>query len=189
MREKPDSFGRISISWKKSAELTAFLINIPIELVMKVMNKLTLTSLAKSEIRHKEGRQFVVENFEKFQKLSEYCKELYFAKRGKEISSEFKKRPVEEIQMYKFIDKLLSEQSSAKDISIEFFENRCSEEFGKSGEYFKKEINSMILKGILTRKIDNVGNKYYDVDREILNTELKAIETLDLFEPIEKELE
>ncbi len=188
-REKPDRFDRVSIPWKKSVEHTAFLLNIPIELVAKIMNKVTLTVLAKSEIKYKEGRQFVVEDLEKFRKFSEYCKELYFARRGKEISSEFKKRSVEEIQMYKFIDKLLSEQSSATDLELEFFKNRCVEEYGKSPEYFKREINDMVVKGILTRKIDNIGNKYYDVDREILNIELKEIETLDLFEMIERELE
>lgn len=188
-REKTDRFDRVSIPWKKSTEHTAFLLNIPIELVTKVMNKVTLTALAKSEIRYKEGRQFVVEDFEKFQKFSEYCMELYFAKRGKEISSEFKKRSVEEIQMYKLIKKMLSEQSTATDINLEFFENRCMEEYGKPPEHFKRDLNDMKIKGVLTRKIDSAGNKYYDVDSEVFNAKLSEIETLDLFEMIEKELE
>ena len=91
--------------------------------------------------------------------------------------------------MFKLIKKLLSEQSSATDLNIEFFENRCFEKFGKSVDYFKKEINDMVSKGILTRKINNTRNKYYDVDREIFKNKLSEIETLDLFEMIEKELE
>jgi len=188
-REKPDRFDSVSIPWKKSTEHTAFLLNIPIELVTKVMNKVTLTELAKSEIRYKEGRQFVVEDFEKFRKFSEYCKEFYFSRRGREISPEFKKRSVEEIQMYKLVKKMLSEQSTATDLSVEFFENRCIEEYGKTPEHFKREINDMKIKGILTRKIDSTGNKYYDVDREVFDTKLSEIDTLDLFEMIERELE
>ena len=160
LRGKPDRFDRISIPWKESAESTAFLLNVPNEVVTKVMYKLTLTSLAKSETMYKEGRQFVVEDFEKFQKFSEYCNELYFLSRGGEVSPEFQKRSVEEIQIFKLIKKLLSEQSSATDLNIEFFENRCFEKFGKSPDYFKKEINDMVSKGILTRKINNTGNKY-----------------------------
>lgn len=188
-REKPDRFDKVSIPWKKSTEQTAFLLNIPIELVTKVMNKITLTALAKSEIRYKEGRQFVVEDSEKFRKFSEYCKELYFLRRGREITPEFKKRSVEEIQMFKLIKKLLSEQSTATDINLEFFENRCMEEYGQTPEFYKREISDMIIKGVFTRKIDSTGNKYYDVDREILDNKLSEIETLDLFEMIEKELE
>lgn len=56
LRGKPDRFDRISIPWKESAESTAFLLNVPNEVVTKVMNKLTLTSLAKSETMYKEGR-------------------------------------------------------------------------------------------------------------------------------------
>jgi len=186
--EEPDNHDRVSIPWQESAETIAFLLNTPIEHVIKVMNKLSLTPLAKGEINYEKGRLFTTEDLKGFNNFSEFCKEKFLMRWGKEISPEFDERSPKELQMLKFIDKLMNEQATASDLNIKYFEERCKTDLKKSLDEFSHEIKTLVRKGILVKRMDANEDKYYEVDRDLLNLKLGLGKTREMFEKIEKRL-
>lgn len=184
-KEEKNKLGKTLIPWQESAESIAFLLNEPIAQVMKVMNKLTLTSLASSEINYEIGRLFYIEDQQLFEKFTEYCKERFLEKLGMDISPEYEEKSVIELQLIKFIGKLMSEQATASDLHIKYFKERCEEDLGKQLDHFKYEIRRLIRKGVLTLRVDQNSEKYYEVNRELLGMKLGMGETLELFKEIE----
>ncbi len=186
--ETPDNHDRVSIPWQDSAETIAFLLNTPIEQVVKVMNKLSLTPLARGEINYEKGRLFTTDDLKEFNNFSEFCKEKFLVRWGKEISPEFEERSPKELQILKFIDKLMNEQATASDLNIKYFEERCKSDLKKSLDEFSHELKTLVRKGILVKRLDANEDKYYEVDRELLNLKLGLGKTREMFEKIERKL-
>lgn len=188
-RETPNSLGKVAVPWKESSEIIAFLLNIPLKTVDRIMNKLSLTPLARGEVNYERGRLFACENYDLFQRFSEYCKELYLNKIRQEASLEFEEQSPKELQFLKLLGKLMSEQATANDIHRAFLEERCEKDLGKSLSHYEHEMKELMRRGLLTSRLDENEDRYYDVDRDLLNLRLGKGETLEMFKKIESKLE
>lgn len=185
---EPDKFNRYQIAWKETAETISFLTNIPQAFVEKVMNKLTLSRIAKSGINYEAGRQFSVEDIVTFQSFAQYCREQYFSRIGKSISPEFEEQSRQELKLLKFIADLLGEQGAANDLPLTYFEEHLQRDLGHSSADFKSDIKRLLRTGILTIKLDPQMDKYYDVNRELLEIRLGRGKRLDEFKKITEAL-
>ncbi|MCF7800538.1 MAG: cyclic nucleotide-binding domain-containing protein [Candidatus Marinimicrobia bacterium] len=184
----PDKFNQFQITWKETAETIAFLTNVSQTFVEKVMNKLTLSRIAKSGINYEAGRQFIVNDIVTFQSLAQYCREQYFSRIGKSISPEFEEQSRQELKLLKFIASLLSEQGSANDLALTYFNDRLQRDLKHSPADFESEIQRLLRTGILTIKLDQQMDKYYDVNRELLEIRLGRGKRLDEFKKITESL-
>lgn len=181
---EPDKMDRYSITWKETAETIAFLTNIPEEFVNNVMNKLSITKLVKSEVNFELGRQFVTENLGYFESFAQYCREQYFEKIGKEVSTEFAEQSRKEMKLLKFIGTLMSEQATASDLDPNYFEERIQQDLDVKYSEYEPEVKALLRKGILSIKRNPNSDKYYHVDREILDIKLGRSKRLDTFKKI-----
>lgn len=184
----PDKYNRYQITWKETAETIAFLTNISQAFVDKVMNKLTLTRIAKSGINYEEGRQFITEDIVTFQSFAQFCREQYFSRIGKAVSPEFEEQSRREIVLLKFIADRLAEQGSANDLNLSYFEECLQRDLKEKSVDFEVEIRRLQRTGILTIKLDQKMDKFYEVNRELLEIRLGRGRRLDDFKKIAESL-
>jgi CRP-like cAMP-binding protein len=185
---EPDNLGRVTVPWKETAENIAFLLNLSTQQVDRVMNKLSLTTLAKSTVVWDRGRLFAVDNFQLFEEFAEFCKERLLAQTGKELSPDFEEKSPKELQLLKFIHRLVSEQATASDLHLNFLEERCQTDLKQSLDDFQYELKTLLRKGILQTRKDQEGGKYYVVNRDLLAAVLGVGEKVEMFEQLEVKL-
>lgn len=176
------------IPMQESAENIAFLINQPVALVLKVMNKLTLSKLAHSSMNYEVGRVFASDDVGTFNSFAEFCKERYFAKQGGDVSPEYEERSPEELQILNLISKLMTEQATASDLNVNYLNDRCNADLGKPLDSYSFELKQLQKRGILKTKLDINEEKTYIVNRDLLGMKMGSVQTLAMFEELEKKL-
>ncbi|MBN4081091.1 cyclic nucleotide-binding domain-containing protein [Caldithrix abyssi] len=186
--ETPNRLGKTSINWEESAKEIAFILNHPFELVVKTMNALVLTPLAKGEIHKDIGRQFCTEDGDKIASFAQYCKHSLDKQNGRNGSCEFDPLPEKEMLLLGFIGKLMNEQARANDLDLAFFQNRCIADLDEEPEYFMNELSNYKKQGIINQKRRESGESYYEIDRNLLTRKLTRTDRIEYFKALEKKL-
>ena len=100
----------------------------------------------------------------------------------------FEEQSRRELKLLKFIADLQAEQGVATDLTLPYFEDRLSRDLGRSPADFEAEIKRLLRTGILTLKLDQQMDKYYDVNREMMELRLGRGQRLDEFKKIAESL-
>ncbi len=181
---KPDNFDYVSLPWQSTVESISFIMNQPPELVDRVMMILSLSPLAGTKQDYEFGRLFQTNDYKSFQKFSDYCRQHYLKRMGIEIDSDLTDLTESETAFINFIKRLLSEQANASDIPRELLEAKCTEYLSKPIEEFELVLKSLIRSGIITPKLDSYGDRFYEIDREMLEGRANKSNLLELFKSI-----
>ncbi len=186
-RQIGDKVGDNSLIWKSTVEEISTILNIPSSHVDKVLNKLSITSIARSEISQK-GRKLIIEDIPEFEDFAAYCRQKTKSKLGMDVfnvDSEFTGR---EEELIDFLAKLVKEQAGAPDLEEHLFKNRIKTDLGKLFEEIQPEYERLAQRGIINARRDNDGHKFYDVNLgQIKKIEDQAAKN-DYFEQLEVKL-
>ena len=185
--QKNDSPNSNVFQWKLTVESIAAVLIIPPAYVEKVLNKLTITKMARSEINY-EGRKFIIDDIQGFKNFADYCRSKTLEKLGVEdleSGDGFTKR---EEELIDFVTKLVKEQASAPDLEEHFFKNRCKVDLGKEFEEIQPEFNRLCTMGIIKPRRDLDGHKFYDINLESVNKIEAEADKLDKYETLESKL-
>lgn len=184
----PNRLDEISIPWKPMARDISFVLHQPFERIEKVLNKLTLSDMAKSEMNHEYGRLFVITDTEKFQQFSDYCRARYAEKHGEKIENQFSKRSECEAALIKFLWDLIRGQGNANDVEYHFLESRLNEEMYGGFNDFKHEFSLLKNLGVYETRLNGDDERFFLFDRERLRKLVDVDETISSFETLESKL-
>lgn len=182
---EPNSLDEIVTPWKPLVQDISLLLNIPYDQVDGVMNKITLTPMAKSEMNFEKGRIFIMKDFSKFKFFADYCKSRFIEKLGDEVPLNFQKPGEKEIEFIDFLHKVMREQRWEPEIEEHLFDEMFLEQFNKPIEEFKAELKKYRLAGIISSKLDSDDVKTYLVDKEKLQTLVSMTDTIQEFEEMD----
>lgn len=186
--EEPDLLDQVSISWKSAASDLAFLLNQPLERVERVMNRLSLTDLAKGEMNFEHGRQLVVKDVERFSRFADYCKARYEEKLGAELPPEYRQRSERETAVLKLFHDILREQSGQNEVEQHFLELRAEEELKASLETYRDELKLMRAQGVFDTRLNARNEKLFIVDRKRLESLLATSVVVKEFDELEQKV-
>jgi len=176
-------------SWKKLVEDISFLLDVPPSQVSGILSKLIFTPLAESEFNYKDGKTFIVKDWERFLKFTRFCKERYLKNITKGIVEEFEVKSEKEVKFLKFINEILKEQARANDIEMEYMNSKCSEILNEDISKYEKVISELVKSGILKKAVRDDGGKYILVDLELFDIKFQKYVDIELFENILKKFE
>ncbi len=188
MNIEPNNLDEIITPWKPLVSDIALVLNLPFEQVDSVLNKISLTPMAKSEMSYKDGRIFIMKDFKQLQSFADYCKSRFLEKQGKEIPAHFQKHSPKEQAMLSFMHKIMRAQRWEPDIEQHLFEEQFQEECGKSLSEYRQEMKKFRNMGVIASKLDRNDVKFYIIDKEKLQTMVSMDETLEIFERIDARL-
>ena len=183
-----DQDNRKILAWSETVELIAMLMNIPEGKINKLLNRLALTELGKSEINYEKGKLLIIEKPELFARYADYCKEQFEKETGTPLQTEFDATPKEEMAVLNFIQALLKQQASANDFPMAYFNEQFEEIVGKPVTDFDFVLKKFRKHGLLKIKLEGDSEKYYEVDRDLFNNRLNAGSEVELFKKLEKRL-
>jgi len=186
--KEANAIGEIVVPWKLLAKDVALVLNLPYDRVDGVLNKMSLTDMARSEMNFEHGRVFIMKDFNQFKYFAEYCKSRFLDKEGSEIPDHFRKVSEKENEVIHFLYKLMREQRWEPDIEQHIFEERFDEEHEKSFNEYERELKSLRNREIITSKLDNDDSKVYIIDKEKLQTLVSLADTLTDFENMDDKL-
>ncbi|NQV49886.1 MAG: cyclic nucleotide-binding domain-containing protein [Candidatus Marinimicrobia bacterium] len=185
---EPNLQDEISTPWKPLVQDIALLLNLPSAHVDGVMNKITLTPMAKSEMSSEHGRMLIVKDFSKFKFFADYCKSRFIEKQGNEVPIHFQKPNENELEFISFLFKVMREQRWEPEIEEHLFEEMFVEQFNKPLDDYKAELKKYRQAGLISSKLDNEDVKTFLVDKEKLQTLVGMHETLQEFEAMDVKL-
>ena len=176
-----------SLIWKKAVEVIATILNIPFTHVDKVLNKLTITSMARSEISY-DGRKLIIDDVPEFEGFAAFCRQKTQSKLGMNslgVGSDFTDR---EEELIDFLRKLVKEQAGAPDLEEHYFKSSIKTELGKLFDEIKPEYERLAKKGIIKARRDSDGHKFFDVDLKKIRKIEEQKNKIDFFEDLEEKL-
>ncbi|MFH1851402.1 MAG: cyclic nucleotide-binding domain-containing protein [Candidatus Neomarinimicrobiota bacterium] len=179
--------GMNALLWKETVEEVSTVLNIPHEYVEKVLNKLTLTPLARSEINY-GGRKFIIEDPGEFEAFTNYCKNKSLEKLGFGSESDSLGYTQREQELLDLLNKLVKEQAGAPDLEEYNFKSRCKTDLGKLFEEVQPEFDALVRRGIIKPRRDEDGHKFYDVNIEVIKKIEEQTGRADYYEALEAKL-
>jgi len=185
---EPNIHDEIVTPWKPLIQDIALLLNLPYDQVDGVMNKITLTPMAKSEMNYEHGRMLIMKDFSKFKFFADYCKSRFIEKQGNEVPLHFQKPNEKEIEFISFLQKVMQEQRWEPEIEEHLFDEMFYQQYNKPLEEYKAEVKKYRLAGLISSKLDNDDVKTYIVDKEKLQTLMSMTETIQEFEAMDIKL-
>jgi len=144
--------------------------------------------LARSEINYEKGKLLIIEKPDVFSRYAAYCKEQFLKETGNPLQTEFDALPKEELAVLNFIQTLLKQQASANDFPVSYFNEQFQAVVGRPVEEYDYILKKYKKHGILKTKLVGEGEKYYEVDRDLLGIKLNAGTEVELFKTLEKRL-
>jgi hypothetical protein len=186
--QEPDMFDHVALPWKPLVKDTAFLINQPEEDVDRVMNKISLMPMAKSETNFEKGRQLVIEDIPQFEQFAEFCRARFIEKQGGEMPPQYETMDEREIKFLEFLRLVAREQGPDNEIELHYLETRLAEELQATLDEYKLEIKSMKRKQVLSSKLSADDVKSYVIDRQRIDTMLAMESTLEEFKTLEHKI-
>ncbi len=179
--------GDNTLLWKDTVQNISTVLNIPTEPIEKVLNKLTITPMARSEVNY-EGRKFVIDDLTQFENFAVFCKNKSLSKLGNEVDdggSDFTGR---EQDLLDFITKLVKEQAGAADLEEYHFKNRLKTDKGMLFDEIRPEFDRLVRKGIIVPRRDEDGHKFYDTNLDVIRKLEENAKTVETFEALEEKL-
>jgi len=188
MSKELNALDEMVTPWKPLAKDIALLLNLPYDQVDAVLNKISLTPMAKSEMNFEHGRVLIIKDFAQLQSFAEYCKSRFMEKQGDEIPEHFQKTNEKEQDLIKFMHKIMREQRWEPDIEQHLFEERFDEEHKQLLTTYKLALKKFRNSEILSSKLDSNDVKYYTINKEKLQIQVSMDETLTAFEGMDSKL-
>ena len=186
--KEPNKQGEIVVPWKPMAKDISVLLNLPYDQVDKVLNKMSMSDMARSEMHADTGRLFIMKDFQQFTFFAEYCKSRFLLKEGSDIPDHFKKISEKERELIEFLHKIMREQRWEPEIEQHLFEERFEQELGRPLQGYEREMKDLRIKEVISSKLDSDDVKMYMVNREKLQTMVSIEETLIHFEDMDQKL-
>jgi len=185
---EPNTLDEIVTPWKPLVQDISLVLNLPNELVDKVLNKITLTPMARSEMSFEHGRVFIMKEYKQFRHFADYCKSRFLEKQGKEIPPHFQKISEKEQSLSNFLYKIMREQRWEPEIEQHLFEDRFAEECDLPLAEYTRELRKFRNMGIISSRLDADDVKMYSVHKEQLQNMVSISETIQEFEGMDGKL-
>ncbi len=186
--KEPNALGEIRIPWKPLVKDISLLLNLPYDQVDQVLNKMSITDMAQSEMSGEHGRMLVMKDFRQFQHFADYCKSRFLEKEGGEVPVQFKKIDQRENEVVQFLYLIMREQRWEPEIEQHLFEERFEQEHAGGVAAYERELKNLKARGIIGSRLDNVDSKVYVVEKEKLQTLVSMVDTLNDFEQMDGKL-
>ncbi len=185
---KPNKFDQIIASWKPLVKDIALILNLPYDQVDAVLNKITLTPMAKSVMNQEDGRMLVMKDYSHFKFFADYCKSRFYQKQGNEVQTQFQKMTEKEIHIITFLHKFMKEQMWEPDIEQPFFMEQFDTSHAEPLSTYKIELGKFRNSGLIDSKLDGNNVQTYIVNKEKLQTQLSMTETIAEFEQLDAKI-
>ncbi len=185
---EPNALDEIITPWKPLAQDISLLLNLPYEQVDQVLNKITLTPMAKSELNYEQGRILIMKDYSRFKFFAEYCKSRFMEKQGKEVPVHFQKMSEKEIDIIAFLHKIMREQRWEPEIEQHLFEERFNEVHKLPFSDYRIELKKFRNSEMITSRLDGDDVKVYIINKDKLQTLVSMTETLKEFQQMDTKL-
>ncbi|MEA3286210.1 MAG: cyclic nucleotide-binding domain-containing protein [Candidatus Marinimicrobia bacterium] len=185
---EPNALDEVITPWKPLANDISILLNLPTKQVDQVLNKITLTPMAKSEMSYEKGRILVMRDLNQFKFFADYCRSRFIEKQGNEVALEFRKMDQKEADVISFLHKIMREQRWEPEIEQHLFEERFNEVHELSLTDYKRELKQFRDSDLISSKLDKDDVKMYVVNKEKLQTLNSMNETIAEFEQMDSKL-
>ncbi len=185
---EPNNFDEVVTPWKPLVKDTALLLNLPYDQVDGVMNKITLTPMAKSILTPDRGRMLVMKDFSHFKFFADYCKSRFMEKQGSEIPLQFQKMSEKEVDLITFFHTVMKEQLWEPAIEQHLFVEQFDASHESPLSEYKLELKKFRNSGLISSKLDHDDVQMYIIDKEKLQTLVSTTETLMEFEQMDSKI-
>ena len=185
---EPNALDEVITPWKPLVKDTALLLNLPYDQVDGIMNKITLTPMAKSQMDFEHGRMLIMKDFSQFKFFADFCKSRFIEKQGNEMPEQFQKMSEKEAELVSFLHKVMQEQRWEPDIEQHLFEEQFEASHDKPLSDYRTELKRFRNSGIITSKLDLNDVKMYWIDKEKLQSRAAILETITEFEAMDSKL-
>ena len=185
---EPNALDEVITPWKPLVNDISILLNLPVEQVDKVLNKITLTPMAKSEMSYEKGRVLIMRDLNQFKFFADYCRSRFVEKQGHEAALEFRKINNKEADVIGFLYKIMREQRWEPEIEQHLFEERFNELHELPLADYKRELKQFRDNDLIASRLDKEDVKMYVVNKEKLQTLHSMHETITEFEQIDSKL-
>ncbi len=185
---EPNNLDEIVTPWKPLVKDISLLLNLPYDQVDQVLNKITLTPVAKSEMNYEHGRMLIMQDFSHFKFFADYCKSRFDEKLGNELPDQFRKMTAKETEIILFLKKVMQEQRWEPEIEQHLFEEQFDAVHAKPLSDYRTELRKFRNSNLISSKLDSDDVKMYVVDAEKLKTLTSMTETIQEFEEMDSKI-
>ncbi len=185
---EPNALDEVITPWKPLVKDISILLNLPTDQVDNVLNKITLTPMAKSELNFEKGRVLIMKDFNRFKFFADYCRAQFIEKQGNEVPLEFRKFSEKESIVISFLYKIMREQRWEPEIEQHLFEEWFDEQHEQPLTDFKRELRQFRDQELIKSRLDQDDVKVYVVNKEKLQTLHSMNETITEFEKMDSKL-
>ena len=185
---EPNALDEIVTPWKPLVKDISLLLNLPYDQVDGVLNKITLTPMAKSEMNYEHGRMLIMKDFSHFKFFAEYCKSRFIEKQGNEVPAQFQNMSEKEQVVITFMHKVMQEQRWEPEIEQHLFEEQFDASHDSPISEYRLTLKKFRNAGLISSKLDRDDVKMYIIDKEKLKMQFSMTETLTEFEHMDLKL-
>lgn len=185
---EPNKLDQIITPWKPLVKDIALLLNLPYDQVDSVLNKITLTPMAKSVMSQEHGRTLVMKDFSHFKFFADYCRSQFIQKQGHEVPTQFQKMTEKEIHIIAFLHKMMKEQMWEPDIEQHLFVEQFDASHAEPLSSYKNELSKFRNSGLISSKLDGNDVQTYIINKEKLQTQASMTETIGEFEQMDAKI-